>query len=178
MKKVYYCNKLHLGFTMTEGSLKQRPLLFFFSSLISLSPPHSCALRPSRPLYNMPPGDIEKPSSELEVQEHALALNTMPDAEMTSADHTEMMPMEIKLCTQTDPTSVTGDACLLLQGQLDSITESVWLRIGQRLDAKRSRDSTEREDAIEELFKLQAKFSDLSDKHKANMAKLVSLKRE
>ena len=123
-------------------------------------------------------GNIEKPNSKLEVQEHALALNTMPDTEMASADQKANASTELELRTQTDQTPVIGDANPVTQDQLDSITESVWQCIGQRLDAKCSRDSTECEDAIEELFELQTKYSDLSDKHKANMAKLVSLKRE
>ncbi len=123
-------------------------------------------------------GDIEKPNSELEVQEHALALNTTPDTEMASADQTANASTELEPRTQTDQTPVIGDANPVTQDQLDSITESVWQCIGQRLDTKHSQDSTEHEDAIEELFELQTKYSDLSDKHKANMAKLVSLKRE
>ena|SRR5260221_5006590 len=125
-------------------------------------------------------GDIEKPNSELEVQEHALALNTMPDAEMASADQTVNASTELELHTQTDQTPVIGDANPVTQDQLDSITitESVWQCIGQQLDAKCSQDSTEHEDTIEDLFELQMKYSNLSDKHKANTAKLVSLKRE
>src|SRR5258708_30117402 len=126
----------------------------------------------------MPPGDIEKPSSELEVQEHALTLNTMPDAEMASVDQTVNASTELKPHTQADQAPAIGDATPITQDQIDSITESVWQWIGQQLDAKCSQDSTEHEDTIEELFELQTKYSDLSDKHKANMAKLVSLKRE
>ena len=83
-------------------------------------------------------GDVEKPNSELEVQEHALALNTTPDAEMASADQTANASTELEPRTQTDQMPVIGDANPVMQDQLDSITESVWQRIGQRLDAKRS----------------------------------------
>src|SRR5258707_1979336 len=102
----------------------------------------------------MPPGDVEKPNSELEVQEHVLALNTMPDAEMTSADQTVNTSTELEPCTQADQAPAIGDATPITQDQIDSITESVWQWIGQQLDAKCSQDSTEHEDTIEELLEL------------------------
>src|SRR5260221_9921294 len=123
-------------------------------------------------------GDVEKLNLELEVLEHTLALNTMPDAEMISVDQAKPTSTKPELCTQTDQMPAIGDTTLVTLDQLDSITKAVWQCIGQRLDAKCSQDYTEHEDAIEKLFELQMKFSDLSDKHKANMAKLVSLKRE
>ncbi len=79
----------------------------------------------------MPPGDIEKPSSKLEVQEHALALNTTPDAEMASADQTMNASTKLEPCTQADQVPAIGEATPMMQDQIDSITESVWQWIGQ-----------------------------------------------
>src|SRR5258708_27101298 len=108
----------------------------------------------------MPPGDVEKPSSELEVQEHALALNTMPDAEMASVDQTVNASTEPKPHTQADQVPAIGEATPITQDQIDSITESVWQWIGQRLDAKCSQDPTNHEDSIEELLELPTKYHD------------------
>src|SRR5258708_30844211 len=129
MEEAFYCNKPHPENTTIEGSLKRRPSLSLFFSL-------SLVLCPSHPLYSMNTGDVEKPNSELEVQEHALALNTTPDAEMASADQTANASTELEPRTQTDQMPVIGDANPVMQDQLDSITESVWQRIGQQLDAK------------------------------------------
>src|SRR5258708_30996717 len=98
--------------------MKTLSLFCFFFSL-------SLILHPSHPLYNMNTGDVEKPNSELEVQEHALALNTMPDAEMASADQTANASTELERCTQTDQTPVMGQANPEMQAQLDSLTAPV-----------------------------------------------------
>ncbi len=127
-EKVFYHNKSHPESTTTKGSLKRRP------SLLSL--PLSLALHPSYPLYNMPLGNVEKPNSELEVQEHTLALNTMPDTEMTSVDQTINASTKLEPCTQTDQMPAIGDTTPVTKDLLDSITESVWQHIGQWLDAK------------------------------------------
>src|SRR5260221_11460742 len=148
--------------------MKTLPLSISYSPTLNLTPP----------LYNMSLGDVKKLNLELEVLEHTPALNTMPDTEMISVDQAKPSSTELEPCTQTDQMPVIGDTTLVTLDQLNLITESVWQCISQQLDAKCSWDSTKHEDAIEKLFELQMKFSDLSDKHKANMAKLVSLKRE
>ncbi len=162
MRKGCCLNRPHLDHTLPEGSLKDQTLI--------VSPPQHQQL----PFYNMSLNDTEKPNSELDIKEQILAPNPTTDTEMISVDQTMPVVEGSELGANTDLTPVIGDNTQMTQDQLTLITESVW----QWLDAKHSQDSTECEDAIKKLFELQTRYSDLSDKHKATTAKLMSLKKE
>ena len=125
---------------------------------------------------------LDKEEAELGIV--GQALNMEADADMMSADLENTAealdpepPAEVVLEWANLP--VDGSDCVpLTTDQLTMVAESVWQRIGHRLDAKRSRDSNKRDNALNELTELQGKFSELSEKYKAAEAKIASLKKE
>ena len=125
---------------------------------------------------------LDKEEAELGIV--GQALNMEADADMMSADLENTAealdpepPAEVVLEWANLP--VDGSDCIpLTTDQLTMVAESVWQRIGHRLDAKRSQDSNEHDNVLNELTELQGKFSELSEKYKAAEAKIASLKKE
>src|SRR5258708_18646402 len=147
VEKVCYLYWPHPEFPTTEGSLKTQLSLIKYPSYHSTTTSHLP--------HMMTLNDAERPNLELEGPQATPAPNPLPDAEMTSADQPTPAVNESELCTKADCIPAGSDDTQMTQDQLALITESVWQRIGQCLEAKCSRDSTEREDTIEKLFKLQ-----------------------